>query len=221
MSAGNGETYLRLLAEAELRQSPLPAGPGPHAHRMWLAATALAAAQAVDAGAAWQVLADFEMAARLRAGDPSAVLRGAHPPHWARPASSGPPAASGPVPVPVAIPIGATLPLPPERDGWYGELQLLCLARTESEAAITLATRWVGQARRSATARPRHAPFHQVGALDDSGTSHPGTLWDMGIEDGRDWWDCHLGLAPARPAAWPPDRAAGPGPHPVGRTARR
>ncbi|HEX9359283.1 MAG TPA: hypothetical protein VF933_36415, partial [Streptosporangiaceae bacterium] len=24
-------------------------------------------------------------------------------------------------------------------------------------------------------------------------------LWDMGAEDGRDWWDCHLGLDPAPP----------------------
>jgi len=201
MSAGCGETYLRLLAEAELRQGPVLAGPGPHIHRMWLAATALTAARDVDPGAAWQVLADFEMAARLRNGDARAILRSAHPPHWARWARPGPPAAGGPAAAPVAIPIGATLPLPPEREGWYGELQLLCLARTSDQAAITVATRWVGQARRSATPRPRHAPFHQVGALDDSGTSHPGALWDMGIEDGRDWWDCHLGLTPALLAA--------------------
>ena len=197
MSAGSGETYLRLLAEAELRQGPVLAGPGPHIHRMWLAATALAAARAVDPGAAWQVLADFEMAARLRNGDARAILRSAHPPQWARWARPGLPAAGGPAAAPVAIPIGATLPLPPEREGWYGELQLLCLARTSAQAAITVATRWVGQARRSATPRPQHAPFHQVGALDDSGTSHPGALWDMGIEDGREWWDCHLGLTPA------------------------
>jgi len=201
MSAGCGETYLRLLAEAELRQGPVLAAPGPHIHRMWLAATALTAARDVDPGAAWQVLADFEMAARLRNGDARAILRSAHPPHWARWARPGPPAAGGPAAAPVAIPIGATLPLPPEREGWYGELQLLCLARTSDQAAITVATRWVGQARRSATPRPRHAPFHQVGALDDSGTSHPGALWDMGIEDGRDWWDCHLGLTPALLAA--------------------
>ena len=200
MSAGDGETYLRLLAEAELRQAPVLAGPGPHIHRMWLAATALAAARAVGPGAAWQVLADFEAAAALRTGDGRAILRGARAPHWARPPGTGQPAVGGQLPAPTAIPIGATLPLPPEREGWYGELRLLCLARTDSQAAITVATRWVGQARRSAAPRPRHAPFHQVGALDDSGTSCPGALWDMGIEDGREWWDCHLGLTPALPA---------------------
>lgn len=200
MTAADGETYLRELAEAELRHAPVLAGPGPHVHRMWLAATALAAARAVDPGTAWQVLAGFEMAAALRSGDFRAVLRSAHPPHWARPPGAGQPASGGPPSAPTAIPIGATLPLPPEREGWYGELRLLCLARTDSQAAITVATRWVGQARRSATPRPRHAPFHQVGALDESGTSRPGALWDMGIEDGREWWDCHLGLIPALPA---------------------
>lgn len=199
MSA-DGERYLRLLAEAELRQAPVHPGPGPHIHRVWLAAAALAAARAVDPGAAWQVLADFETAAALRNGDFRMVLRSAHPPHRARPPGTGQPAPAGSPPAPAAIPIGATLPLPPEQEGWYGELRLLCLAHTDSQAAITVATRWVGQARRSATPRPRHAPFHQVGALDDSGTSHPGALWDMGIEDGREWWDCHLGLTPAPPA---------------------
>ena len=97
------------------------------------------------------------------------------------------------------MPIGATLPLPAEREGWYGELQLLALARTGTEAAITLATRWAGQTRRSAAPRPRHAPFHEVAAVNDRGVSYRATLWDMGIEDGRDWWDCHLGLTPAPP----------------------
>ena len=100
---------------------------------------------------------------------------------------------------PAAVPIGTTLPLPAEREGWYGELLLLALARTGTEAAITLATRWAGQTRRSAGPRPRHAPFHEVAAVDDRGVSYRATLWDMGIEDGRDWWDCHLGLTPAPP----------------------
>ena len=97
------------------------------------------------------------------------------------------------------MPIGATLRLPAEREGWYGELQLLALARTGTEAAITVATRWAGQTRRSATPRPRHAPFHEVAAVDDRGVSYRAALWDMGIEDGREWWDCHLGLTPAPP----------------------
>ena len=32
-----------------------------------------------------------------------------------------------------------------------------------------------------------------------TGGEHRAALWDMGIEDGREWWDCHLGLTPAPP----------------------
>ena len=60
-----------------------------------------------------------------------------------------------------------------------------------------MAARWAGQTRRAAGPRPRHAPFYQVGAVDDRGISYRAALWDMGVEDGRDWWDCHLGLDPA------------------------
>ena len=102
---------------------------------------------------------------------------------------------------PSAIQIGATLPLPPEQEGWYGEFCLLGLARTESQAALAVAARWAGQTRRTAGPRPRHAPYHQVGAVDDRGVSYRAALWDMGVEDGRDWWDCHLGLDPAPPPA--------------------
>ncbi len=93
--------------------------------------------------------------------------------------------------------VGATLPLPAEREGWYGEFCLLSLARTEAQAALAVAARWAGQTRRAAGPRPQHAPFYQVAAIDDRGISYRASLWDMGIEDGRDWWDCHLGLDPA------------------------
>ncbi|HTT54342.1 MAG TPA: hypothetical protein VMH35_23370 [Streptosporangiaceae bacterium] len=225
--AGQAETYLRLLAEAELRRAPVLHGPGSQPHRVSLAATALASAGALTLDTAWQVVADFQAACALRQGDPAPALtslrfRGwpagppasltlssgppairhsviqflasSYRPGWARPtAASGPPAA------PAAIPIGATLPLPAERDGWYGEHHLLALTRTGTEAAITVATRWAGQTRRSAGPRPRHAPFHQVGAVDDRGVRYQAALWDMGIEDGREWWDCHLALTPAPP----------------------
>jgi hypothetical protein len=230
MSAHQTETYLRLLAEAELRQVPDLSGPGPHGHRVSLAGATLAAVRAVAPDVAWRTIADFQTAVALRSGDLPAALRSLHAPHWARPtvppagppragagpaaggpAWAGPPGAGpvqaspagaspGAVLTPTAIPIGVTLPLPPEQEGWYGELQLLCLARTDAAVAITVATRWVGQTRRSATARPPHAPFHPVGARDDTGTGYPAVLWDRGVEDGRDWWDCHLGLSPAPPA---------------------
>jgi hypothetical protein len=228
MAAGGAEqaeTYLRLLAEAELRRAPVFPGPGSQPHRVALAATALASASAVSLDAAWRVVADFQAACALRTEGPtSAMLSLGGWQTWSagRAGRSGQlmaarraavafvtspprPGWTPPAPVPIepeapaAVPIGTTLPLPAEREGWYGELLLLALARTGTEAAITLATRWAGQTRRSAGPRPRHAPFHEVAAVDDRGVSYRATLWDMGIEDGRDWWDCHLGLTPAPP----------------------
>jgi hypothetical protein len=230
MAAGGAEqaeTYLRLLAEAELRRAPVLHGPGSQPHRVALAATALALADAVSLDTAWQVVADFQAACALRVGDPGPAMRSlpspgrvSHLPASLTPSSRPsavrhsvaqflasaqrpPPAApTGPsagATAPSAVPIGATLPLPAEQEGWYGELVLLALARTDTGAAITVATRWAGQTRRSATPRPRHAPFHEVAAVDDRGVSYRAALWDMGIEDGREWWDCHLGLTPAPP----------------------
>jgi len=230
MAAGGAEqaeTYLRLLAEAELRRAPVLHGPGSQPHRVALAATALALADAVSLGTAWQVVTDFQAACALRMGDPGPAMRSLRSPGWlghlpasltpsSRPSAvrhsvaqflastRQPPWADPTEPLaggaaPAAVPIGATLPLPAEREGWYGELVLLALARTGTGAAITVATRWAGQTRRSATPRPQHAPFHEVAAVDDRGVSYRASLWDMGIEDGREWWDCHLGLTPAPP----------------------
>jgi hypothetical protein len=224
MAAGGteqAETYLRLLAEGELRRAPVFPGPGSQPHRVALAATALASADAISLDTAWRVVADFQAACALRGGDAVPAAASLHSPSWPpraragagqlaavrhaaavfmsgshRPQPAPPDAAPA---APAAVPIGTILPLPAERDGWYGELQLLALARTDTAAAITVATRWAGQTRRSATPRPRHAPFHEVAAVDDRGVCYRAALWDMGIEDGREWWDCHLGLTPAPP----------------------
>ena len=228
------ETYLRLVAEAELRQRPVISGPGPHPHRVWVTAATLAAAGVIHPDVAWQVVSEFEISAGLRSGNFRPVISTVHrPPGVGQPgvpasqhgasqhgasqhgasqhgASSGGgsrqggrPVANGPD-VPTAVRVGATLPLPAEREGWYGELCLLSLARTEAQAALAVAARWAGQTRRAAGPRPRHAPFYQVGAVDDRGISYRASLWDMGIEDGREWWDCHLALdpAPAPGARW-------------------
>ena len=220
------EIYLRLIAEAELRQRPVISGPGPHPHRVWLAAATLAAAGALGPDVAWHVVSEFETSAGLRGGDVRPVISSLHRPHWARQARPGQyrarpqrarqhrgrpgageagaghpgmrPAGDEPD-APSAIQVGVTLPLPPEQEGWYGEFCLLSLARTESQAALAVAARWAGQTRRAAGPRPRHAPFYQVGAVDDRGVSYRAALWDMGAEDRRDWWDGHLGLDPAPP----------------------
>jgi hypothetical protein len=204
---GTAETYLRLVAEAELRQRRVISGPGPHQRRdrVWLAAVTLAAAGAVSPDVAWKVVSDVESATGLRSGNLRPAISTFHRPHWVRQHGASQHAASqdgasqetGGPDVPIAVQVGATLPLPVEPEGWYGEFRLLSLARTDSQAALAVAARWVGQTRRGAGSQPRHVPFHEVGAIDDQGISYRASLWDMGLEDGRDWWDCHLGLDPA------------------------
>ncbi len=80
---GRAETYLRLVAEAELRQRPMISGPGPHPHRVMVAAATLAAAGAICPGVAWQVVSEFEISAGLRSGNVRPVISRAHRPHWA------------------------------------------------------------------------------------------------------------------------------------------
>ena len=198
------ETYLRLLAESELRQ------PGPasrrdrRAERIWLAAMTLATVGAVDREAAQRVLQDFEVAAALRPGGSIERTGFAYPPRLRPrqplPQRSQPPAGhAGPGTPLRAVPIDATLPLPPEQKDWRGELRLMALVSTDGYAAVTVAARWAGQAGGPAAGRPSHAPFHEVAAVDEHGNSYQASLWDMGIEDGR-WWDGHLRLSPAPPA---------------------
>ena len=69
MSRERRETYLRQLAEAELRARTLPAAriPGRQApSRLALAEPALVAAGAVDAGTADQIRADLQLAVAVR-----------------------------------------------------------------------------------------------------------------------------------------------------------
>ncbi len=223
----DAETYLRLIAEAELRRRPIISGPGPHTHRVWLAAATLAAAGAVGPDVAWQAVAEFETAAGLRTGNPASVVAGVRRPDWAGQHGTGrhgtgqhgtgqhgtgqhgaPPAGtrqpagglaltSQAAGGPTSVRIGATLPLPPEQEGWYGEFCLLSLARAGSQAALAVAARWAGQTRRAAGPRPEHAPYYEIGAVDDHGVRYRLSLWDMGAHGDREWWDCHLGLNPA------------------------
>ena len=196
MDADRAETYLRLLAEAELRRSPASPRPGPYPHRIRLAATTLLAAEVIDAEVARRVVADFEAAVLLRSagGRWLGGMRGG----WIARPPPPPPAQARRTTSTQAVPACSTLRLPPEREGWYGELQLLALAMTGSQAALTAALRWAGQTRRSARPRPARAPFHAIGALDDRGNSYQTSLWHRGIEgQGQPWWDCHLGLSPA------------------------
>ena len=85
MAAGGAEqaeTYLRLLAEAELRRAPVFPGPGSQPHRVALAATALVSAGAISLDAAWWVVADFQAACALRTGGPAPAMLTMSPPGW-------------------------------------------------------------------------------------------------------------------------------------------
>ena len=64
------EIYLRLIAEAELRQRPVISGPGPQPHRVWLAAATLAAVGALGPDVAWHVVSEFETSAGCAGGTP-------------------------------------------------------------------------------------------------------------------------------------------------------
>ena len=136
-------------------------GPGSQPHRVALAATALVGAISLDT--AWWVVADFQAACALRTGGPPSAMLTLSPPSLAGPVPGqlGPsgqlmaarrsavtfvtspprPGWIPQAPVPAepeaqaAVPIGTTLPLPAEREGWYGELLLLALARTGTGAA--------------------------------------------------------------------------------------
>ena len=78
------EIYLRLIAEAELRERPLLSGPGPHLHRVWLAAATLAAVGAVGPDVAWQVASEFEASAGLRSGNIGPLISSLRRPSWTR-----------------------------------------------------------------------------------------------------------------------------------------
>ena len=118
MAAGGterAETYLRLLAEAELRRAPVLPGPGSQPHRVALAATALASADAISLVTAWQVVADFQAACALRVGDPGPALLSLRSPGWqARPPASLTPSGR-PSPLPHSV---AQFLVSSHRPGW-------------------------------------------------------------------------------------------------------
>jgi hypothetical protein len=118
VDAERAETYLRMLAEAELRL----ASPSRHDRRparVWLAVTALVAAGGIDTETVRRVLADLDDAVALRPGTPPGVSRIA-PPYWlarVRPQQVAGPA--GPGVALCAVPAGVTLPLLREHEGLH------------------------------------------------------------------------------------------------------
>jgi hypothetical protein len=193
------ETYLRVLAESELRRFPSTSRRDLGRTRFWLAATALIAAGGIDTDTVQRILADLDDAIALRSGMAPGVPGVAHRYRWAR---AWPRPAAGPRGAGLglrAVPAGVTVTLSSGHGGWRGEFRLLALVSAGSYAALTVAARWVARAGGPAPRRPSHVAFDQVDAVDDQGRSYQVSLWDAGLEDGREWWDAHLGLSPAPP----------------------
>jgi hypothetical protein len=201
MNGERAETYLRLLAEAELRRAPADDGVA----RVQHAAAVLTAIGAVDAEVAESVGRDLEVALAIR----SLIDRGrlvAHPGrmtgmrmHAALAAAQGQPG-PGPPTAPggsvLAVPSGQALLLK-EHDA-SAEVWLLALVMSPGKAVISVASR-----RRSwkPTSGPRMTIFGQLSVVDDSGTSYAAHFTGAmgpGWEDG--WLDLHP--VPAASVRW-------------------
>jgi hypothetical protein len=183
MNRERAETFLRLLAEAELRDAAgadaAPRAPwsadSPDASfpRIARVARALTTVHALDLGTAQDILADFAIAVGARQrSDPDPLLRrrpwlaaGRVP---AR-ASPGPAARTGPDRF---LPVGVSAPF---RDGdLSGELNLLSYAQTGSGSRFTVTWRTRGPADPGRSVRVRHGPAFPMmfTVKDDKGTRY-------------------------------------------------
>jgi hypothetical protein len=174
MNRGRAETYLRQLAEAELRRATAPGalGRGP-VGRLPLVAQALIVAGAVDVGTADEIRAelDLALAARYQAAGmtPQALARlhGVRSPRAVTDTST----ASRQAPWQV-VPVGQVIRI---QDGEiHGELGLLAYLRTARGGRFTAAG-WMRGPAPGPDARPPHSHLlvsRQFAATDDKGTSY-------------------------------------------------
>ena len=197
MNREGAETFLRLLAEAELRGPMAPARPQPWAGaggrgaRLTAVGQALTAVRALDAETVEDILADFDLAVsvrqladRPRSGPPGTV--GPRPgrllfqqpgmllPRTRQAALSArePARAPGPGPGPGGadrlIPVGLTVPY---RDEYLsGELFLMAFAHTAVGARFTMM--WQHHGRLDPERKPIHPgllPLDRVTVTDDRG----------------------------------------------------
>ena len=227
MPPERAETFLRLLAEAELRRAI--AQPGDRAvvagglSRIMRVAGALTAVQVFGEEVTGPVLDDFELALGMRRiRSPAGYGRGLR--SWM--GSSAPPRGTPAVPD-VAVPIGQAIPVHGEEVS--GEVTLLSYAQTASGALLTFVARpghlhpadpdgpWEtvpGPLGRPAVRRRGRVviPYHQFTVTDDRGTSYQVSCHGNGSWPGertlrlhpdppRDlsWLD--LSTAPGEPAA--------------------
>jgi hypothetical protein len=191
MNRERAETYLRLLAESEVRRvTALPDGSAVRqwqAPRVMLAAQALCAAGAIDDGAAAQVRSEFDLALGVRQLSRPGISPGIRPDSLllrfqrarttpggtTRPAPAAPaPAASRRV-----VPVGQVIP-GSFRGG--GDLLLLAYVQTPAGARFSTAIAMAGppgipsgtpDPGRPAQP-PRALPARPLTAVDDQGTSY-------------------------------------------------
>jgi hypothetical protein len=198
MNGERAETYLRLLAEAALRDPR----PGEALNRVRHAAGVLGAIAAVDGEVADSVTRDLEaaLAARSRLG------RGAlHAPHpeperammmrmrAARLAEPAVPPAPQSFPDPVvAVPAGQVI-VAREGDFPGSEIVLLALVIAEGKGVISIASRVRGP---HPPTQARLIPMNQLSAADDAGRRY-GVRFSG--EVGSSWKDGRLDLYPAPP----------------------
>ena len=198
MNREGAETYLRLLAEAELRGPMVPArrqpwtGPGGSTARLTAVAQALTAVRALDHETVEDILADFDLAVSLRqradrprSGPPGAAgprpgrLLFASPGTLLRRSRLAAMASRAPQPGPAAgrgpgggaerlVPVGLTVPYRDE--GLSGEMFLMVFAHTASGARFTMV--WQTHSRYDPRRDPIHPgllPFALFTVTDDRG----------------------------------------------------
>lgn len=198
MDRDRAETYLRVLAEAELRRATTrPAGAAAragHAARVKRVAQVLTVVGALDDGVADQILDGFKLALGARqagaAGQHSLVLRsfmqpaagrtgpavGVRPPAAGTPtaAGSGSGMAAGRTPAPV--PLGQVIAV--GGADVCGEVYLLSYARTASGPQFSVFARTRHPSGPWGPTGPRL--FDPFAAIDDQGTSYEVTIRDLG-----------------------------------------
>jgi len=190
MNRERAETYLRLLAESEVRRvTALPDGSAVrlwHAPRVMLAAQALCAAGAIGDDAAAQVRSEFDLAVAVRQLSRAGISPGVRlddllaqvqRAHTAPGSTIGRAAAAAPAVPRQVVPVGQVIP-GSFRGG--GDLLLLAYVQTPASAWFTTAIATAGPpGPGSGTPQPgrppqppRALPARPLTAVDDQGTSY-------------------------------------------------
>jgi hypothetical protein len=173
MDRERAETYLRQLAEAELRRAITPgARDADRPGRLPLVAHALITVGAIDVGTADEIMAEFELAQAARwpaEGGVAAALRRARL-TWVRPRrdATGPSAVSRQPPWQV-VPVGQVIGI---RDKIRGELGLLAYVQTAHGGRFTTAGWMHGPTPDPQWPRPGRPFSRHFTAADDQGAGY-------------------------------------------------